>query len=132
MVVAALTAGASGELVTILAGGLTFFVIAADRGDYLVASFSLAVAGAARIGEGRPPHVGGTDHSSHRLAARGVRGRGIALLTYSMQAVLSGIALWMVGAADGSVLIAVPTVTIALLAAFLRTPALERHRAGRP
>jgi len=84
MVVAALTAGASGELVTILAGGLTFFVIAADRGDYLVASFSLAVAGAARIGEGRPPHVGGTDHSSHRLAARGVRGRGIALLTYSM------------------------------------------------
>jgi len=38
----------------------------------------------------------------------------------------------MVGAADGSVLIAVPTVTIALLAAFLRTPALERHRAGRP
>ncbi|MGH2668849.1 MAG: hypothetical protein ACRDH5_06995, partial [bacterium] len=124
-----------GLLSGVAAVALTFFLIAADRGDYLVASFSLAVAGAARIGEGRPPHVGGTDHSSHRLAARGVRGRGIALLTYSMQAALSGIALWMVGAADGSVVIAVPTVAIALLAmlaAFLRTPALERHRAGRP
>ncbi len=177
---------------------LTFFVIAASRGDYLVAALSLAVAGAAlgflghnfpparifmgdagslllgfllasiglkldlvgptglariaipalvcgvplfdtalvvvaRIREGRPPHVGGTDHSSHRLSARGLNGRGIALLTYSMQAVLSGIALWLVGASDGSVLIAVPTVAIAvlgMLAALLRAPAPERHRAG--
>jgi len=78
--------------------------------------------------------VGGTDHSSHRLAARGLNGRPIALLTYSMQAVLSGIALWLVGASDGSVLIAVPTVAggaLVLLLAFLRAPVPERRAAER-
>lgn len=140
---------------------LAYFGIAAQRGDFLVGSFALALAGAslgflrynfppARIflgdagslmigfllaalalkldlvGEGgpvraavpalilgvpifdtllvilarargrRPIYVGGTDHSSHRLAEMGLSTRLVALCTYLAQVACCAVALWLV------------------------------------
>jgi UDP-GlcNAc:undecaprenyl-phosphate GlcNAc-1-phosphate transferase len=140
---------------------LTFFVISAQAGHYLVGSLSLAVAGAAlgflrynfppariflgdagtllfgfllaalglkldllgengfirsaipilalgvpifdmlvvvvtRAREGRPIYVGSTDHTSHRLARRGLSAWAVATLHYVAQATLSGLAIALV------------------------------------
>lgn len=153
---------------------LTLFAIAAGRGDYLVGSFALAVAGASigflrdnfppariflgdagtlmlgfvlaaigltldlggenglvrsavpalilgvplfdtalvivdRVNSGRPVHRGGTDHSSHRLVARGLSHRGVALVTYAAEAACCGVALWLLEAPTA---LAFPTVVI--------------------
>ncbi len=147
-------------------GALAFFAIAAGRGDYLVGSFALAVAGAslgflrhnfppariflgdagslmlgfllaalglklelvgeaglvraaipglvlgvpifdailvvvARAREGRSVYVGGTDHSSHRMAWLGVPVRSIAVSTYAAQLASCALALWLVHASNG-------------------------------
>ena len=138
---------------------LGFFAIAAARGDYLVASLALAVAGAslgflrynfppariflgdagslmlgfllaalglkldlvgvtsvirgalipflllavplldmalvvtARVQERRPVHIGGTDHTAHRLNEQGLAPRQIALAAYFVQAICCELAL---------------------------------------
>ncbi|MBI3647482.1 MAG: undecaprenyl/decaprenyl-phosphate alpha-N-acetylglucosaminyl 1-phosphate transferase [Actinobacteria bacterium] len=173
---------------------LTFFGVAAHEGDYLVASFALAVAGAsvgflrynfppARIflgdagslllgfllaaiglkldlvGEsgltrtaipvlivgaplfdtalvvvarrlgGRPVYVGGTDHSSHRLAALGLPEKAVAGVTYGFQVLCSVLALWMLRASDLGVL---PAVALALGVGLLCLAALLRVGVGRP
>jgi UDP-GlcNAc:undecaprenyl-phosphate GlcNAc-1-phosphate transferase len=161
----------------IAAGG--FFVIAADRGEYLVGAFALAVAGAslgflahnfpparifmgdagalllgfllaalglkldlvgegglvrsaapvlllgvpildgllvitARLRDGRRVYVGGTDHSSHRLAGLGLSGRVIALITYGVELAACGVALWLLAASwETSMVIVVGVAAIA-------------------
>jgi UDP-GlcNAc:undecaprenyl-phosphate GlcNAc-1-phosphate transferase len=52
----------------------------------------------ARLREHRPVYLGGTDHSSHRLAHRGLSTRTVAALTYSVQACCCAIALTLVDA----------------------------------
>lgn len=162
--------GLSSGLVAIAA--LTFFAIAADKGDFLVAAFAVALAGAsigflrhnfppasiflgdagtlflgfllaalalkldmieqagpvraaapllilgvplldmvvvviARIREGRPIYVGGTDHSSHRLTYRGWSGHAVAFTMYAAQLVMSCAALFIAYASEVWALIAV-------------------------
>lgn len=145
---------------------LTFFAIAGERGDYLVGSFALALAGASlgflrhnfppariflgdagslmlgfllaaiglkldlvgesglarsaipvlilgvpifdtalviisRFRSGRPVYLGGTDHSSHRLARLGLTHRSVALATYSAQAICCAVAFWLLHAPVG-------------------------------
>ncbi len=152
---------------------LAYFAIAAPQGDYLVASFAAALAGASlgflrynfppariflgdagslllgfllaslgllldldvsndilRIGvqvlilgvpvldtamvilarrrAGRPITEGGTDHTSHRLAALGLSGREVALVAYAAQIVCSSIAVVAVNEPD----LAVPFATV--------------------
>ena len=169
---------------------LTYFVIAAGSGDYLVASFALAVAGAsvgflrynfppARIFLGdagslllgfllaslalkldlvgnsgvlraaiaglvlavpvfdtllvivtrligkRPIYKGGTDHTSHRLVAKGMSVRDVAVGTYSAQIACCGLALmlghvsWLVAV---SALLALATVAGLGLMSLYRVP----------
>lgn len=176
---------------------LTFFVIAAQRGDFLVASFAAAVAGAslgflahnfppakvflgdggslllgfllaalalkldlvgeggltravipglilgvpifdtalvvlARLREHRPIYLGGTDHTSHRLAARGHSGRRVALALYASQAVCCAVALLVLFGTRSSALPV--TMLVAWLAAlglygFLREQPIHSSQA---
>jgi UDP-GlcNAc:undecaprenyl-phosphate/decaprenyl-phosphate GlcNAc-1-phosphate transferase len=158
---------------------LTFFGIAASHGDFVVASFCLALAGASlgflrhnfppakiflgdagallvgfliaalglesqlvghsgilwslvplmvvavplidttfvvisRIRAGRPIYLGGTDHTSHRLAGLGLTPSATASVIYAAQFTFSALALWLV--IDGSLtpLIAAPFVLAAV------------------
>jgi UDP-GlcNAc:undecaprenyl-phosphate GlcNAc-1-phosphate transferase len=171
---------------------LTFFGIAAIQGDYLVASFALAVAGAsagflrynlppARIFLGdagslllgfllaaiglkldlvgqsgvtrtaipvlivgaplfdvalvvvarwlakRPVYVGGTDHSSHRLASLGLSGGAVTGVAYGFQGLCSVLALSLLRASDGVMVMA---VVIALGTGLICLAALLRIAAG--
>ncbi len=151
---------------------LTFFLVAAERGDYLVGALAAAVAGAslgflphnfppariflgdagtllvgfllaalglkldlvgenglirsavpvlalgvpifdaslviiARLRDRRPIYLGGTDHSSHRLAALGVSTRGVALVVYGTQLASAAFALLLLRAPARAGLVAV-------------------------
>ncbi len=183
--------GVSSGLVAIAA--LTFFAIAADRGEFLVAAFAVALAGAslgflrhnfppasiflgdagtlflgfllaalalkldmieqagpvraaapllivgvalldmvvvvvARIREGRPIYVGGTDHSSHRLTHRGWSGHAVVITMYAAQLVMSCAALFIVYASETWALIAV--IGAAIVAAALLVALLSLAHAG--
>jgi UDP-GlcNAc:undecaprenyl-phosphate/decaprenyl-phosphate GlcNAc-1-phosphate transferase len=158
---------------------LTFFAIAAAHGDFVVASFCLALAGASlgflrynfppakiflgdagalligfliaalglesqlvgnsgilwsliplmvvavpvidttfvvisRLRAGRPIYLGGTDHTSHRLAGLGLTPGATASVIYAAQLTFSALALWLV--IDGSLtpLIVAPFVLAAV------------------
>jgi UDP-GlcNAc:undecaprenyl-phosphate GlcNAc-1-phosphate transferase len=166
---------------------LTFFAIAASRGDYLVASFSFAVAGAClgflrwnfppariflgdtgslflgivlaalalkldllgqgwtlrvtvpalaiavplldtcfvvvtRLRDGRPVLQGGTDHSSHRLAARGLSPTGVAACFYSIQVGFAALALWATGVPSALVVAVIALLSVALFGVWLLFP----------
>jgi UDP-GlcNAc:undecaprenyl-phosphate GlcNAc-1-phosphate transferase len=58
--------------------------------------FDMIVVVIARIREGRPIYVGGLDHTSHRLARRGLSARSVALLHYAAQIGLSALAIVLV------------------------------------
>jgi len=58
--------------------------------------FDTALVVVARVREARPPYVGGTDHTSHRLVALGLSSRQVALLTYAAQLGCSTVALLLV------------------------------------
>jgi UDP-GlcNAc:undecaprenyl-phosphate/decaprenyl-phosphate GlcNAc-1-phosphate transferase len=81
-----------------------------------------------RLRGGRPVHVGGTDHMSHRLAALGLSPRRVAVAVYAAQAGCSALALWVarapVGAGRVGVVVAVGGFVLAL-AAFLVLPRLS-------
>jgi len=55
--------------------------------------FDMAVVVAVRFLERRPIYVGATDHTSHRLAARGVSPSGVAFTAFAIQAACSGLAV---------------------------------------
>jgi UDP-GlcNAc:undecaprenyl-phosphate GlcNAc-1-phosphate transferase len=55
--------------------------------------FDVIVVVIARIREWRPIYVGGLDHTSHRLARRGLSARAVALLHYAAQIALSALAI---------------------------------------
>ncbi len=81
----------------------------------------------------RPVHVGGTDHSAHRLAASGLAPRAVAFRLIGAQIACSLVA-FLIYRADVLVVSAV-AVSAALVAAltllaFLRTEARERIGAG--
>ena len=169
-----------------------FFAIAASRGDYLVASLAIAVAGAslgflrynfppariflgdagslmlgfllaalglkldlvgtdgiirgalipflllavplldmalvviARLTEGRPIYLGGTDHTAHRLAHRGITARKIAPAAYLTQAICCELAFVLHEASGLIVLIggtAIAIIALVWLRAVLRLQA---------
>ncbi len=158
---------------------LAYFAIAAPQGDYLVASFAIALAGASlgflrhnfppariflgdagslllgfllaslgllldldvsndvkriavqaliigvpvfdtilvvwlRRREGRPVMLGGTDHASHRLAAKGLSGREVALVAYGAQVACSAIAVTAVNTPELVVPVAIAAVLLGL------------------
>jgi len=49
--------------------------------------FDMTLVVVSRVLEGRPVHLGSTDHSSHRLRGRGMSVRDVALASYAVQAV---------------------------------------------
>jgi UDP-GlcNAc:undecaprenyl-phosphate GlcNAc-1-phosphate transferase len=55
--------------------------------------FDMIVVVIARTRERRPIYVGGLDHTSHRLAGRGLSARSVALLHYAVQIALSALAI---------------------------------------
>ncbi len=85
--------------------------------------FDMALVILSRASSGRSIYRGGTDHSAHRLAVRGVRTRRIAITAYVAQVACSIAAYLLVGSAadttEGSLVVAVVLAT-ALLGVFLR------------
>ncbi|MEW6059514.1 MAG: MraY family glycosyltransferase [Actinomycetota bacterium] len=55
--------------------------------------FDTAVVVSLRLLQHRPIYVGATDHTSHRLAARGMSSRGVAFTAFAIQAVCSALAV---------------------------------------
>jgi len=80
--------------------------------------FDMALVTIARLTGGRPVHRGGLDHTAHRLHARGLHRRSIALLAYSAQAACSALALFIArgttGLAQTSLVLTVATAAAAL------------------
>jgi UDP-GlcNAc:undecaprenyl-phosphate/decaprenyl-phosphate GlcNAc-1-phosphate transferase len=174
---------------------MTFFAIAAGRGDYLVGSFALAVSGASlgflrhnfppariflgdsgtlllgfllaalglkldlvgeggfvrsaipvlvlgvavfdtalvlidRLRGGRRFYVGGTDHTSHRLARAGLSPRRVALTLYGAQIVLSGIALFLLNSSTSVGMAVVATSVVVALVALRFFVILDRRLQG--
>ena len=172
---------------------LTFFLIAAQQGDYLLASLALALAGAtlgflrynfppasvflgdagtlmigfllAAIGlqldlvgdagfvraaipvlilavplfdmvlgvvgrslEAKPFYVGGTDHSSHRLARNGLPAWQVAAAIYAVQVACCAVAIGLVHASDALV---IPAVAVLGVTAFFLLLALTSHERTR-
>ena len=64
--------------------------------------------------EGRPVMLGGTDHSSHRLAAMGLSGREVALVAYGAQVACSAIAVTAVNSPELVVPVAIAAVLLGL------------------
>jgi UDP-GlcNAc:undecaprenyl-phosphate GlcNAc-1-phosphate transferase len=67
--------------------------------------FDMTLVVISRLRERVPVHHGGTDHSAHRLTARGHSGRAVALTAYAAQAACSSLALWLARSPDRIVLI---------------------------
>lgn len=92
--------------------------------------FDLVLVVTSRSLAGRPVHVGGTDHSAHRLAAKGWSPRSVALALMAAQAVCSGLALALFRApvvlvAGGSLVVG--GVAVAAIVAFLRAELRRPH-----
>ena len=177
---------------------VTFFAIAAGKGDYLVGSFALALAGAslgflrhnfppariflgdagslmlgfllaslalkldlvgqagflhlvvpvlilgvpifdtllviiARVHEGRPVFLGGTDHSSHRLTELGFTGKGVTATTYTAQVCSCVVAFALVYAAEwvsvAAILVAAAVAAV-MLVWFLNVELTHKEEPG--
>jgi UDP-GlcNAc:undecaprenyl-phosphate/decaprenyl-phosphate GlcNAc-1-phosphate transferase len=63
--------------------------------------FDIILVTIARWSEGRPIYLGGTDHSAHRLHAKGMAPGAIALLAYAAQAACSTLAFVVSRSNDG-------------------------------
>jgi UDP-GlcNAc:undecaprenyl-phosphate GlcNAc-1-phosphate transferase len=174
---------------------LAFFGIAAVNGDYLVASLSLAVAGAClgfllfnfpparvflgdagslmlgfllaslglkldlvgdqgviraavpvlilgvplldtllvilvRLRERRPFYVGGTDHSTHRLAALGLSPRQVAGVVYAVHTAACLVALWLAGASFVPAAVTIGAVTVGAATLLFLLMRIEPRRAS--
>jgi UDP-GlcNAc:undecaprenyl-phosphate GlcNAc-1-phosphate transferase len=87
--------------------------------------FDMIVVVIARTRERRPIYVGGLDHTSHRLAGRGLSARSVALLHYAVQIALSALAialLFVTWAAALWIVIATGVAAVTGLWAVLRIP----------
>jgi UDP-GlcNAc:undecaprenyl-phosphate GlcNAc-1-phosphate transferase len=76
-----------------------------------------------RLRERRPVYVGGTDHSTHRLAALGLSPRRVAGVVYAVHALSCGVALWLADALFVPVAVTVAgvaLVALVLLATLIR------------
>jgi UDP-GlcNAc:undecaprenyl-phosphate GlcNAc-1-phosphate transferase len=86
--------------------------------------FDMTLVMIARWRDGRPVYLGATDHTAHRLHARGVRPTRIALLAYAAQGACSAVAFIISRTTDGiawaSFGLIVPLAAV-LLALLLRT-----------
>ncbi len=95
--------------------------------------FDMALVVTARLRDGRPVYVGGTDHSSHRLIGRGMSPRGVALVAYAVQALCVAIALVVHASRWGVVVatsLALGVVALIALGLLLRTAPLPAVTAG--
>jgi UDP-GlcNAc:undecaprenyl-phosphate GlcNAc-1-phosphate transferase len=63
--------------------------------------FDMTLVMIARWRDGRPVYLGATDHTAHRLHARGIRSASIALLAYAAQAACSALAFVISRTTDG-------------------------------
>jgi UDP-GlcNAc:undecaprenyl-phosphate GlcNAc-1-phosphate transferase len=84
----------------------------------------------ARLREGRPIFRGGTDHASHRLAARGLSHVEVAVVAMSAQAGCSAVAIVLLAASDGVVLVWAGVAAALAAGALLTTLRLDHPRAG--
>jgi UDP-GlcNAc:undecaprenyl-phosphate GlcNAc-1-phosphate transferase len=85
--------------------------------------FDMALVIISRLRAGTPIHLGGTDHTAHRLAARGLSGRRVAVAAYAAQGATSLAAFLLWKAGDLAVLVAFALAGLAtalLLSVFLR------------
>jgi UDP-GlcNAc:undecaprenyl-phosphate GlcNAc-1-phosphate transferase len=92
--------------------------------------FDLVLVVSARLLEGRPVHMGGTDHAAHRLTGWGVSPRAVAFALMGAQVVCSGLALAMFRAPVVVVLgggVAMSLVAVGAIAAFLRAELPRPH-----
>jgi len=83
----------------------------------------------ARFRDGRPVMRGGTDHTSHRLAARGLTHVQVALVAIAAQAACSILALGLFVASEGTVVAGTIAATAFAGGALLATLRLEHPRA---
>jgi hypothetical protein len=83
----------------------------------------------ARFRDGRPVMRGGTDHTSHRLAARGLTHARVALLAIAAQAACSILAVGLFLASNGTVVVGTIAATALAGGALLATLRLEHPRA---
>ncbi len=80
--------------------------------------FDMLLVIAARALGRRPITVGGTDHTAHRLAARGIGHREVAITAMVVQAVCSILAIALTSASDAIVTVAMGGVCVAALCAW--------------
>ena len=92
--------------------------------------FDTALVVASRIRGGRPVLLGGTDHSSHRLAAFGLSPRGVAAVTFGAQLACSTIAVAVVNAADLAVPVTIAWVSLGLAIGVALTLRARRRSAA--
>jgi UDP-GlcNAc:undecaprenyl-phosphate GlcNAc-1-phosphate transferase len=85
---------------------------------------------ASRVRGRRPVFVGGKDHSSHRLAAFGLSGRQVALVTYGAQLACSTIAVAAVIAPDVALAVTLAWIALALVVGVGVVAAQRRRRAS--
>ncbi|HEY2803357.1 MAG TPA: hypothetical protein VGJ67_05505, partial [Actinomycetota bacterium] len=92
--------------------------------------FDLVLVVTARLVAGRPIHVGGTDHSAHRLAWRGLSPRRIVFALMGAQVVCSSLALALFRAPVIVVFaatLAMTVVALGAMATFLRAELRRPH-----
>jgi UDP-GlcNAc:undecaprenyl-phosphate GlcNAc-1-phosphate transferase len=77
-----------------------------------------AVVVAVRFIERRPIYVGGTDHTSHRLAARGVSPSGVVFTAFAIQAGCSGLAVVLATSSQQTLVVGVAGFAAAAAAAW--------------
>jgi UDP-GlcNAc:undecaprenyl-phosphate GlcNAc-1-phosphate transferase len=82
----------------------------------------------ARLREKRPIFRGGTDHASHRLAARGLSHLQVALVAMGAQAACSAVAIVLFAASDGVVMLWAGVVAALAAGALLDTLRLDHPR----
>ena len=94
-----------------------------------VALFDTTLVVIARFRDGRPVMRGGTDHTSHRLAARGLTHVQVALVAIAAQAACSILALGLFVASEGTVVAGTIVATALAGGALLAMLRLEHPRA---
>ncbi|HSD48869.1 MAG TPA: MraY family glycosyltransferase, partial [Actinomycetota bacterium] len=94
-----------------------------------VALFDTTLVVIARFRDGRPVMRGGTDHTSHRLAARGLTHVQVALVAIAAQAACSILALGLFVASEGTVVAGTIVAAALTGGALLATLRLEHPRA---
>lgn len=67
--------------------------------------FDMVLVVLARLRDGRPVYLGATDHTAHRLAAKGMQARTVALIAYAVQAVCTAFAVQLGQASTRAVLV---------------------------